>query len=157
MRELIERFSYRFRLWQKERYGDYLPADPAIPRNPLRIVAIVAIISVVLGMAEPFLFHRAFDVGAIIGIVVPVVFLALYRLKSRWAWHLVVGWLPFTLLLYWVPRLAGYGRYQLRVHSTAADVIGVVFQAVFFAVVLVWLFRIRQRYLRYIEDVSQET
>ena len=157
MRELLERFGYRFQLWQKERYGDYSPADPATPRNPLRIIAIVAVISVVLGVTEPFVFRRTFDVVAVIDIFVAVAFLALYRSKSRWAWHLVVGWLPFKLLLYWVLRLAGYARYQPRAPSIAAEIIGVFFQLVFVAAVLVWLFRIRDRYLRYAEDTRQET
>lgn len=96
MRELIERFSYRFQLWQRERHGNYSPADPAA-RNPLRFVAIVAVMSVILELTEPFVFHRAFDVIAIINISVAVVFLALYQLKSRWAWHLVLASVPFTL------------------------------------------------------------
>src|SRR5207249_12024292 len=133
MRELIERFSYRFQLWQRERYGDYSPADPKAPRNPLRFVAIVAVMSLVLEVTEPFVFHGAFDVVAIIDISVAVAFLALYQSKSRWAWHLLVTWVPFTLLLYWILRLSGYPRYQPRVHSLAAEVIGDLFQLAFFA------------------------
>jgi hypothetical protein len=76
MRELIERFSYRFQLWQRERFGDYSPADP-VARNPLRFVAIVAVMSVILGLTGPFVFRRAFDVVAIIDIFVAMAFLAL--------------------------------------------------------------------------------
>jgi hypothetical protein len=154
MRELIERFSYRFQLWQRERYGDYSPADLAA-RNPLRFVAIVAVMSVILGLTEPFVFHRAFDVVAIIDISVAVVFLALYQLKSRWAWHLVLASVPFTFVLYWILRFSGYARYQPRVHSLAFELIGVLFQFAFLAVVLVWLLRVRERYFRYIEDANQ--
>ena len=157
MRELIERFSYRFQLWQSERYGDYSPADPTAPRNPLRFVAIVAVMSVVFGVTEPFVLHRAFDVVAIMDISVAVLFLALYQSKSRWAWHLLVAWLPFTILLYWILRLSGYARYQPRVHSLAAEVIGVLFQLTFLAAVLVWLFYIRDRYFRYTEHAQQQT
>jgi hypothetical protein len=157
MRELIERFSYRFQLWQRERYGDYSSADPTAPRNPLRVVAIVAVISVILGVTQPFVFHSAFDVVAIIDISVAVVFLALYQSKSRWAWHLVVAWVPFTLVLYWILRLSGYTRYQPRVHSLAAEVIGDLFQFAFFAAVLVWLLHIRDRYFRHTEDAQQQT
>jgi hypothetical protein len=157
MREFIERFSYRFQLWQRERYGDYSPADPTAPRNPLRFVAIVAVMSVILGATEPFVFHRAFDVVAIIDISVAVVFLLLYQSKSRWAWHLVVAWVPFTLLLYWILRLSGHARYQPRVHSLTAEVIGDLFQFAFFAAVLVWLLHIRDRYFRYTEDAQQQT
>ncbi|PYL27771.1 MAG: hypothetical protein DMF45_11195, partial [Verrucomicrobia bacterium] len=64
MRELIQRFTYRFQIWQRERYGDYSPADPTAPRNPLRFVAIVAVMSVTLEVTQPFVFHRAFDVVA---------------------------------------------------------------------------------------------
>jgi hypothetical protein len=157
MRELIERFSYRFQLWQRERYGDYSPADPKAPRNPLRFVAIVAVMSVILEVTEPFVFHRAFDLVAIVDIFVAVIFLAFYQSKSRWAWHLVVAWVPFTLVLYWILRLSGYARYQPRVHSLAAEVIGDLFQFAFFAAVLVWLLRIRDRYFRYSEDAQKQT
>jgi hypothetical protein len=156
MRELIERFSYRFQLWQRGRYGDYSPADPTA-RNPLRYIAIVAVISVIFGLTEPFVFHRAFDVVAIIGIFVAVVFLAIYQAKSRWAWHLVVAWLSFAPLLYWILRLTGYARYQPRIHSLAADITGVLFQLAFVAAVFVWLFHVRGRYFRYVEDAQQET
>lgn len=157
MRELIERFSYRFQLWQRERYGDHSPADPTAPRNPLRLVAIVAVISIIVGVTEPFVFHRAFDVVGIMGISVALVFLVLYQARSRWAWHLVAAWLPFTLVLYWILRFAGYARYQPRVHSPAAEVIGVLFQLTFSAAVLVWLFYIRERYFRYTELVHEQT
>ena len=130
MHEFVERFSYRFQLWRRERYGDYSPADPTA-RNPLRFVALVAVISVILGVTQPFLFNRAFDLVAIIDISVAVVFLALYQSKSRWAWHLVVAWLPFGILLYWVLRLGGYARYQPRSHSLAAELIGSLFQLLF--------------------------
>ena len=156
MRELIERFTYRFQLWQRERYGDYSPADPTA-RNPLRFVAIVAVISVILEVTEPFVFHRAFDVVAVIDISVAVLFLALYQSKSRWAWHLVVAWVPFTLLLYWILRLSGYSRYQPRVQSFPAEIVGDLFQFAFFALVLLWLCRIRDRYFRYTQDAQQET
>ena len=156
MRELIDRFGYRFRLWQGERYGDYSAADPTA-RNPLRVVAFVAVMSVVLGLTEPFVFHRAFDLVALINIALAAVFLALYRLKSHWAWHLVLGSVPFTLLLYWVLRLSGYAHYQPRVHSFAAEAIGICFQLAFFIAVLVWLFHIRDRYFRYIEEAHERT
>jgi len=157
MRELIDRLSYRFQLWQRERYGDRWGADPTAPRNPLRFVAIVAVMAVILGVTEPFFFHRAVDVVAIIDISVAVVFLVLYQSKSRWAWHLVVAWVPFTLVHYWILRLSGYARYQPRVHSLAAEVIGDLFQFAFLAAVLVWLFRIRHRYFRYTENAQQQT
>ena len=157
MRELIQRFTYRFQIWQRERYGDYSPADPTAPRNPLRFVAIVAVMSVTLEVTQPFVFHRAFDVVAIIDISVAVVFLALYQSKSRWAWHLVVAWVPFTLVLYWILRLIGYARYQPRVHSLAAEVIGDLFLFAFFAAVLVWVLHIRDRYFRYTEDAQKQT
>ena len=156
MREFIERFSYRFHLWQRERYGDYSPADPTA-RNPLRFVAVVAVISVIIGVTEPFVFHRAFDVVAIIDIFVAVLFLAFYQSKSRWAWHLVVAWLPFTLVLYWILRLSGYARYQPRAQSLAAEVIGGLLQLAFFAAVLFWLLHIRHRYFRYTQDAQQQT
>jgi hypothetical protein len=156
MRELIERFSYRFQLWQRERYGDYSPADPAAPRNPLRFVAIVAIMSVILDATQPFVFHRAFDAVTAIHISAALVFLVLYQSRSRWAWHLVVAWGPFAALAYWILRLSGYARYQPRAHSLAGDLIGGLFQFAFVAAVLVWLFHIRERYFRYTHDAQQE-
>jgi hypothetical protein len=151
MRELIERFSYRFQLWQRERYGDYSPADPSV-RNPLRVVAIVAIISVILNATGPFVFHRAFDTLNILHISAALLFLILYQSKSRWAWHLVIAWVPFTVAAYWILRLSGYARYQPRVHSLAGDLIGALFQFVFLTALLVWLLRVRERYFRYIGD-----
>jgi hypothetical protein len=157
MREFIERLSYRFQLWKRERCGNYSAPDPTAPRNPLRFVAFVAVMSVIIGVAKPFVFHRAFDVVAIVNISVAVVFLALYQSNSRWAWHLVVASMPVTLVLYWILRLAGYARYQPRVHSLTAEVIGVLFQVAFFAAVLVWLLYIRDRYFRYTENAEQRT
>ncbi len=157
MRELIERFSYRFQLWQRERYGDYSPADPKAPRNPLRFVAIVAVMSVIVGLTEPFVFHRAFDVVTIIEISVALVVFVLYQSKSRLAWHLVVAWVPFTLLLYWILRLSGYARYQPRVHSWPVEFIGDLFQFAFLAAMLVWLLHIRDHYFRYTKDAQQQT
>ncbi len=113
--------------------------------------------SVILRVTEPFLFPRAFDLVAIIDISVAVMFLVLYQSKSRWAWHLVVAWVPFTLALYWILRLTGYARYQPRAHSLAAEVIGDLLQLAFFAAVLVWLLHIRDRYFRYTEDAQQQT
>jgi hypothetical protein len=156
MRELIERFSYRFQLWQRERYGDYSPADPTA-RNPLRFVAVIAVISAIPGVIEPFVFHRAFDVVAVIDILVALVFLALYQFKSRWAWHLVAAWVPLTLLRYRVLRLSGYARYQPRTHSLAAEVVGVLFQFAFLVGVLFWLLHIRDRYFRYTQHAQQQT
>ena len=150
MRELIERFGYRFQLWQRERYGDRWGADPTAPRNPLRFVAIVAIISMIQGVAEPFVFHRAFEVVIIIDISVALAFLALYLSKSRWAWHLVIAWVPLEAVLYWILRVSGYARYQPRVHSPVWDLVGVLFQFAFVFAVVWWLVRIRQRYLDYI-------
>jgi hypothetical protein len=157
MRELIELFSYRFQLWQKERYGDHRGADPRAPRNPLRFVVIVAIMSVILDATEPFILHRAFDTLNILHISVPLLFLVLYQSKSRWTWHLVVAWIPFTVLLYWVLRLGGYARYQPRIHSLGSELVGVSFQFAFLVAVLLWLGRIRERYFRYIEDANQQT
>jgi hypothetical protein len=156
MRALFERFSYRFQLWQRERYGDYSPADPT-DRNPLRFFAIVAVMSVILRLTEPFLFHRAFDVIAITNVFAAVAFLTLYRSKSRWAWHLVVAWVPFMVLAYWILRLSGDARYQPRVESLASELIGGLFQFLFLTAVLVWLFHVRERYFRYTEHAKQQT
>ena len=152
MRELIERFSYRFQLWQKERYGDHSGADPTAPRNPLKFVALVAVMSVILDAMEPFVFHRAFDIVAIIRIPIALAFLILYQSKSPYAWHLVVAWLPLTFFAYWILRFAGYSRYQPRVHAPVSELIAAVLHVAITAAVLFWLFRARQRYLRYIED-----
>jgi hypothetical protein len=156
MRELVERFTHRFRLWQRERYGDYSPADPTAPRNPLRFVALVAVMSMILDATEPFVFHRAFDVVAIVRIPVAIAFLILYQSKSPWAWHLVVAWMPLGFFAYWALRLAGYSLYQPRVHRPVWDFVFALVYVGILAVVFVWLLRVRQRYFRYIEDPSSE-
>jgi hypothetical protein len=158
MRELIERFGYRFQLWQRERYGDHLPADPTAPRNPLRFVAIVAVISLVLDTTEPFVFHRAFDFVAIVRIPLALLFLVLYQSKSPWAWHLVAAWVPFSFFAYWILRFSGYPRYQPRVHSLAFDWGFALFEIALSAAIFIWLLRVRARYYRYIENArSSET
>ncbi len=158
MRELIERFSYRFQLWQKERYGDHWGADPTALRNPLRFVALVAVMSVIIDVTEPLVFHRAFDVLVFVRIPAAVAFLILYQSKSRLAWHLIVVWWPFAFLAYWILRFTGYSRYQPRVHSTGFDLGFALFDVALFVAVLVWLLRIRERYIRYIQDAnSSET
>jgi hypothetical protein len=113
--------------------------------------------SVILGLAEPFLFHRAFDIVAIIHVFAAVAFLALYRSESRWAWHLVVAWVPFTALAYWILRVSGDAHHQPRVDSLASELIGGLFQFPFFTAVLVWLFHVRERYFRYTEHAKQQT
>ena len=152
MRELIERFGYRFQLWQKERYGDYSPPDPAVPRNPLRLIAAITVIGLALDILDPLLFHRAPGLLRIIGFPVSVVFLVLYFSKSKWAWHLAFGWIPFAFITYWILRLAGYSRYQPRSHTPTFEVI---FELLYVAVcigVLIWFRSIRARYFRYIDE-----
>ena len=152
MRELIERFSYRFQLWKKERYGDRWGADPTATKNPLWLVAFVVLVGFVTDVAAPFVFHRALDTVSAIGIAMALAFLILYQSKSRWAWHLVVAWLVFAFLSYWILRFAGYSRYQPRVHSPMSEMVFAVVHVALTAALLVWFFRIRQRYFRYIED-----
>lgn len=156
MRELIERFNYRFQLWQKERYEDHWGADPAASRNPLRFVAVVAVISLVIDATEPLVFHRAVDIAGIIRIPVALVFIILYQLKSRWAWHLIVAWWPFAFVAYWLLRFAGYLRYQPRVHSVAFNLGFIFFDVALFVAVLIWLIRARDRYFRYIQDAAAQ-
>jgi len=158
MRELIERFSYRFQLWQKERYGDHWGADPTAPRNPLRFVAVVAVMSVILDATEPFVFHRAFDVVSFVRILAALLFLILYQSKSPWAWHLVVAWIPFGFFAYWILRFTGYSLYQPRVHTPLSDFIAGLLHVAFSAAIFVWLLRVHERYFRYIQDAtSQQT
>jgi hypothetical protein len=158
MRELIERFSYRFQLWQKERYGDHWGADPTAPRNPLRFVAVVAVMSVILDATEPFVFHRAFDVVSFVRIPAALLFLILYQSKSPRAWHLVVAWIPFGFFAYWILRFTGYSLYQPRVHAPLSDFIAGLLHVALSAAIFVWLLRVRERYFRYIQDAtSQQT
>jgi hypothetical protein len=107
MRELFERFSYRYQIWRQERQGDYSEADPAA-RNPLRIIAMVTLIGVILDMADPFVFHRSPDILKIFFIPAGILFLTLYYSGSRWAWHLPVVWVVFVFFGYWSLRLVGY-------------------------------------------------
>jgi hypothetical protein len=55
-------------------------------------------------------------------------------------------------------RFTGYSRYQPRVHSTGFDLGFALFDVALFVAVLVWQLRIRERYIRYIQDAnSSET
>jgi hypothetical protein len=158
MRELIERLSYRFQLWQKERYGDRWGADPTAPRNPLRFVAVIILVFLILDATEPFVFRRGLDILAIARIPTELLFLILYRSKSKWAWHLIVAWVPFAFFAYWILRFTGYSHYQPRVKAPLSEFIAGLFNAAFFVVVFVWLLRIRERYFRYSQDArSQQT
>src|SRR5438128_1015278 len=110
MRELIERFSYRFKLWQHERYGDRWGADPRAPRNPLRIMAVLCVIFLILDATQPFFFHRAPYPLIFVRIPAALLFLMLYSSRSRWAWHVLVVWFLFSFVVYWTLRVAGYSR-----------------------------------------------
>ena len=156
MRELIERFSYRFQLWKKERYGDQWGADPTAARNPLWLVAFVVFVGVVTDVAAPFVFHRALDCVSVIGIAMALGFLILYQSKSRWAWHFAVAWLVFAFFSYWILRFAGYSRYQPRGHSPMLEIVAALLHVALSAALLVWFFRIRERYFRYVEDARLE-
>jgi len=157
MREHIERLSYRFQFWQRERYGDHSPADPSAPRNPLGFVALVAVMSIILDATEPFFFHRSFDILSIVRIPTALAFLILYQSKSRWAWYIVTAWLPFSWFAFWLLRFAGYSRYQPRVHGVS-QIVGQLLFILVIAAVIFWLFRVRDRYLRFIGDARlQET
>jgi hypothetical protein len=150
MRELIERFGYRFQLWQRERYGDYAPADPKC-QNPLRYVAFAALALTIMDVAAPLVFHRAMDVMEIVQIPVAILFLVLYQLRSRWAWHVVAAWIPFGFFAYWILRSSGYSRYQPRPHEPSV-VFTAVFHAALCAGLFLWVIRARTRYFRYLQD-----
>jgi hypothetical protein len=154
MRELIERFTYRLQLWQRERYDDYSPADPTALRNPLRFVAVLAVMSIILDATEPFVFHRAFDMVPFVRIAVALAFLILYQSKSQYAWHLVIAWVPFAFFGYWILRFTGYSLYQPRVHSSLAYVIFGMLHLGISLGIFVWLVRIREHYFRYIQDAQ---
>ena len=158
MRELIDRFIYRFQLWQKERYGDRWGADPTAPRNPLTVLAALGVILLVLDAAGPFVFHRRLDILAVLRIAATIVFLFLYWSASRWAWHVVVGWIVFSFVAYWSLRIAGYGPYQPRAAAAGFDVAFALFDVALTAGVLFWLFWIRGRYFHYVSNAhSNET
>jgi len=150
MRELIERFAYRFQLWQKERYGDRWGADPTAPRNPLTVLAALSLIFLVLDAAGPLLFHRPIDLLTFVRIPATVAFLFLYWSASRWAWHIVVGWMIFSFIAYWSLRLIGYTPYQSRPAAARFDVAFALFDVVLTAGILCWLFWIRDRYYHYV-------
>jgi len=156
MRELIERFSYRYQLWREDREAERWGPD-AMRRNPLRYVALAALMSLVLDTADPFVFHRAFDAMAIVHIPIALLFLILYQTKSKWAWYLVAAWVPFTFFAYWILRFAGYSRYQPRAHESSAFIVA-LFHVALSGALFMWLLRVRLRYFGYIEDEnSQQT
>ncbi len=156
MRELIERFSYRFQLWQKERYGEHLGADPTAPRNPLRFIAAVAVISIIIDATRPLVFHHSFDRVAFFRIPVALLFLVLYQLRSRYAWHVVIAWVPVAFFAYWILRFIGYLLYQPRVHSPLGDIVFGLLHVALSAAIFVWLLRVRERWFGYVQDASSE-
>jgi hypothetical protein len=150
MRELIDRFTYRFQLWHKERYGDRWGADPTAPRNPLRVIAVLSVIFLILDATEPFVFHRSLDILAFVRIPAIIAFLVLYWSASRWAWHVPVGWLVFSFIAYWSFRFGGFAPYQPRAAVTRFELAFGLFDVVLTAGILIWLFWIRERYFQYV-------
>ncbi len=157
MRELIERFGYRFKLWQQERYGDRWGADPTAPRNPLRIMAVLCVIFLILDATQPFLFHRAPDALVFVRVPAALLFLVLYSSRSRRAWHVLVAWFVLTFVVYWSLRAIGYSRFQPPHGATPLFSVGfAVFDVALTTALLIWLFRNRERYFRYLEDCRAE-
>ena len=156
MRELIERFSYRFKLWQNERYGDRCGADPTAPRNPLRIMAVLCVIFLLLDAIQPFVFHRAPDILVFVRIPAALLFLVLYSSRSRLAWHVLVAWFVFSFVVYWTLRAAGYSRFQPRTGAAQFQIGFAFFDVALTAAIVIWLFWTRQHYFRYIEDCRAE-
>ena len=151
MRELIERFSYRYQLWREERESERWGPDPA-QRNPLRYVAGGLLGLIILTIIGPFIFHRPLRVIDAFFIPAAVLFLILYSRQSRWAWHTCVAWVLFTFFIYWTLWLSGYSPYQARAHESI--LVTFVFHAALCAYFLVWLFRRRDSYFRYIAGVD---
>jgi hypothetical protein len=153
MRELIERFSYRFQLWQKERYGDQWAADPAVPRNPLRVFAVIALVSIAADLYYILFQHRV-DALIVLGLISGAAFLVLYIRCSAWAWHLTVAQGPVFLLLFWLLFFLGGLSHPPRVHNVGFMSVVFLFQVALLVGVIVWLFWIRESYLRYVQDAS---
>jgi hypothetical protein len=156
MRELIERFSYRFKLWQHERYGDRWGADPTAPRNPLRIMAVLCVFFLILDATQPFFLHRAPDPLIFVRIPAALLFLVLYSSRSRWAWQVLVVWFLFSFVVYWTLRIAGYPRFQPRGGAVHFQIEFALFDGALTAAIVIWLFWTRERYFRYIEDCRAE-
>ena len=156
MRELIERFSYRFKLWQHERYGDRWGADPTAPRNPLRIMAVLCVFFLILDATRSFVFHRAPDALVFVRIPAALLFLVLYSSRSRQAWDVLVAWFVLTFVVYWSLRAIGYSRFQPHGATPLFSVGFAVFDVALTTALLIWLFRTRERYFRYLEDCRAE-
>jgi hypothetical protein len=148
VRELIERFSYRYQLWREEQEAERWGPDSA-QRNPLRYVAGGLLVGIILALIEPWLFHRPARVLDIAFVPAALIFLILYRRNSKFAWHICVFWVLFTFFAYWVFRLAGYQPYQPRAHENVSFTL--LSHVVLCAFSLIWLFRMRERYFRYID------
>ncbi len=110
---------------------------------------------VILDGTEPFVFHRAFDIVAIVRIPAALLFLALYQWKSPWAWYLVAVWIPFAFSVLDF-AVHGYSLYQPRVHTLLSDLMTGLLHVAVSAAIFVWLLRVRERYFRCIQDTSPE-
>ena len=146
MRELFERFSYRFQLWQKERSD-----EPAAGGNPLRIFAVVAVISLVADAYYIFGEHRI-DAMIVVGAIAAIAFLFLYARHSIWAWYLVVIEGPVFLLLYWLLLAMGGLSRPPRPAPVGFHIGVTAFQIALLMGVTIWLFMLREPYSRYIAD-----
>jgi hypothetical protein len=148
MREFIERFTYRFQLWQKERQWI---GEPSGGGNPLRIFAFVAVVTIIGDLYYVFMQHRIDAMIALRMITAPA-FLVLYVRFSIWAWYLAVAEGPIFLLLYWLLLAMGGLSRPLRPVSPGFQIGITIFQLVLLVGIMVWLFTLREPYSRYIAD-----
>lgn len=111
--------------------------------NPLRYIAVATVITLPFDVFSYIVDHFFIALGIII-ILGKLLFLALYTQKSRFAWHVgllvIASITPLSLLLIHFGSDAGK-----HPHSHPLFELAVVL------IVVVYLWKIRRRYFRYVE------
>jgi hypothetical protein len=129
----------------------------AAPRtNPLRLLAVLAIIFLAMDALRLFSHHTLSFVG-IARVILNIAFLLLYMRRSPFAWHIAVAVGPAVLVVYLFLYFTGGDIYRPRHHAREVMTIWAIGEVIVLAVFLIYLFRIRGPYLRYVSHGDAST
>ena len=116
--------------------------DAKATTNPLILAALVAVLAVAGAVYQMFV-QPHLNPLHIIRLIAFLIFLALYLLKSRFAWHvMVIALLVITPLYVLLPRVQS--------QSMRPETIWIV--TIVSLICLVYLWRVRQPYFRFIQE-----
>jgi hypothetical protein len=124
--------------------------------NPLRLLAVLAIVFLVMDALRLYSHHTLNFVG-ITRVILNTAFLLLYARRSPFAWHVAVVVGPAILLVYLFLYFTGGDIYRPRHHAREVMIIWAIGEVIVLAAFFIYLFRLRQPYLRYVSHVDAST